>query len=208
MMKKYFRTMTDQTRQMRYMRDRVGIAKSMDRLRVVMDRKDVPFETRASFIWDRYRAIWKDMSIQNWQDIFRVSVLEEIVRFMIFADFEVARQNAQTNSLQYQDVYNSELGIQLLLQCFVTLSDLYETLRKHGEPCPNEFEFRFLIITEGDQTFCFRVYHLLLQMTPVEGRNMEHGEIEGVFRMFPRELVVSVLKRMKKALWDALGGTF
>ena len=141
MVKKYFRTVTETTKQPCYLRSRQGIAATMDRLRVLMDRDDVPFEKRASFIWDRYRAVWKDMSIQDWNDIFRVLVLEEIVRFLILADFEIARQD-QSNALDYQDSYNAEFGIQLMLQCFVTLSDLYQVLREDGRPCPNEFEFR------------------------------------------------------------------
>ena len=114
----------------------------MDRLREIMDRSDVPFEKRASFLWDRYRCVWKDMSMQNWKDMFRVTVLEEIVRFMILADFETTRLKTPGHTLSYQDSYDAELGVQLLLQCFVTLSELYEELRRHRQPCPNEFEFR------------------------------------------------------------------
>lgn len=198
---------------MSYLRDRVGIAKTMDRLRTVMDKGEVPFETRASFIWDRYRAVWKDMSIQNWQDIFRVSVLEEIVRFMIFADFEIAR-NQTTSNLNYQDAYNSELGIQLLLQCFVTLSELYQVLRDRCDPCPNEFEFRLPTRFGIFGIFCgCRVYHLILQMTPVEGRGMEHKEIDRLFRLFPKELIVHLLYKqtdvircdLRCAIWAKWG---
>lgn len=142
MIKKYYRSQTEETRQNSYLRNRVGIARSMDRLREVMNLEEVPFETRASFVWDRYRAIWKDMSIQDWQDMFRVCVLEEMVRFLIFADFKIALEESQSPDLTYQDAYDAELGIQLLLQCFVTLSELYQILRDRRQPCPNELEFR------------------------------------------------------------------
>ena len=143
MIKSYARTVTEETSRPDYLRNRLGIARTMDRLRQLMDRSDVPFEKRASFLWDRYRCVWKDMSMQNWKDMFRVTTLEEIVRFMIFADFEVTRPKTPGHTLSYQDSYNTEFGIQLLLQCFVTLSELYEEMRRHEKPCPNEFEFRY-----------------------------------------------------------------
>lgn len=49
------------------LRNRRGISLSMDRLRVVMNFEEVPFEKRVEFICDRYRAIAKDMLIQLWQ---------------------------------------------------------------------------------------------------------------------------------------------
>lgn len=68
--------------------------------------------------------------------------MEEVTRFVIFADFCIAVENAKSGHENHQHAYNSERRTELLVHCLGTLSDLYETMREQNLPCPNESEFR------------------------------------------------------------------
>lgn len=67
LIKRHYRIVDTSNNAPEYFRTRYGIARSMDRLRTIMDDETMSFPVRASFLQDRYRAIWKDMHVQNWK---------------------------------------------------------------------------------------------------------------------------------------------
>ena len=66
-MKRFYRIFDEYNNSPDFVRNKEGIAKSMDRLRVVMDMEGESVADRANYLWDRYRAIAKDMSVQHWR---------------------------------------------------------------------------------------------------------------------------------------------
>lgn len=66
LIKRHYRIVDTSNNAPKFFRTRYGIAQSMDRLREIMDDETMTFPMRAAFLQDRYRAIWKDMHVQNW----------------------------------------------------------------------------------------------------------------------------------------------
>ena len=98
------------------------------------------------FLWDRYRGLRTDITVQHLQDEFSVTLYEQMVRFHIFAEYELCEEAA---SAADTEGYNSHLNIEQLQKCFASLFHQYDVLREKGRPQVNEAEFRcyFLLLT-------------------------------------------------------------
>tara|TARA_B100000674_G_scaffold498515_1_gene537344 strand:+ start:436 stop:2964 length:2529 start_codon:yes stop_codon:yes gene_type:complete len=98
------------------------------------------------FLWDRYRGLRTDITVQHLQDEFSVTLYEQMVRFHIFAEYELCEDAATATDTEG---HNSHLNIEQLQKCFASLFHQYDVLREQGRPQVNEAEFRcyFLLLT-------------------------------------------------------------
>jgi hypothetical protein len=98
------------------------------------------------FLWDRYRGLRTDITVQHLQDEFSVTLYEQMVRFHIFAEYELCEAAATATDTEG---HNSHLNIEQLQKCFASLFHQYDVLREKGRPQVNEAEFRcyFLLLT-------------------------------------------------------------
>ena len=144
--KRFARTITEEDRQPDRLRTRGALGRTMSHLLSLMDSKRTTFEKVHRFLWDRYRAIRTDMSIQHIKDSFAVGCLEQMIRFHIIAEHELCEETA---SVSNPHGFNSHLNVEQMYKCLTSLFVLYEDLAKQGEPCDNEPEFRayYLLLT-------------------------------------------------------------
>ena len=137
--KRFARTITEEDRQPDRLRTRSALKKTMLHLLSLMDSKRATFEKVHRFLWDRYRAVRTDLSIQHIKDDFAVGCLEEMIRFHIIAEHELCEETATVTN---PHGFNSHLNVEQLYKCLTSLFSLYDELAKSGKPCANEPEFR------------------------------------------------------------------
>jgi hypothetical protein len=137
--KRFARTITEEDRQPDRLRTRNAIQRTMKHLLGLMDSTQTTFEKVHRFLWDRYRAIRTDLSIQHIKDEFAVACYEEMIRFHIIAEHELCEETATVNN---PHGFNSHLNVEQMYKCLTSLFTLYDELAKAGRPCPHESEFR------------------------------------------------------------------
>lgn len=129
-------------------RTRAAIAMTSRHLLFLMDHHPPGMSLKDvyRFLWDRYRGLRTDITVQHLQDEFSVALYEQMVRFHIFAEYELCEEAA---SAVDTEGYNSHLNIEQLQKCFASLFHQYDVLREKGRPQVNEAEFRcyFLLLT-------------------------------------------------------------
>ena len=145
--KRFARTITEEDRQPDRLRTRDTLKRTMNHLLSLMDSKRTTLEKVHRFLWDRFRAIRTDLSIQDIKDTFAVRCYEEMIRFHIIAEHELCEETATVNN---PHGFNSHLNVEQMYKCLTSLFSLYDDLAKEGTSCPNEPEFR--------------AYHILLTM--------------------------------------------
>ena len=119
----------------------------------LVDNTSIMFEELYDFIWNRTRAIRKDITQQKLSDNNTIAVLETIVRFHIFSAYRMANSGSES----FEQKYNNEN----LEKTLTSLRHLYADKEKLSENCPNEAEFR--------------MYHILL--------NLNNGHVMYWFNM-------------------------
>merc|ERR1712157_42712 len=137
--KRFARTITEEDRQPDRLRTRDTLKRTMNHLLSLMDSKRTTLEKVHRFLWDRYRAIRTDLSIQDIKDTFAVRCYEEMIRFHIIAEHELCEETATVTN---PHGFNSHLNVEQLYKCLTSLFSLYDELAKSGKPCANEPEFR------------------------------------------------------------------
>eukprot|EP00116_Pleurobrachia_bachei_P001118 sb/3461380/ len=107
----------------------------------LLSSQDDNLEEMYSFLWDRTRAIRKDITQQRLSDPRAVIVLETIARFHIFSAYYLAGPDHN-----YDERHNNEN----LEKTMTSLRHIYEDRDRVAGSCPNEAEFR--------------MYHILLNL--------------------------------------------
>ena len=122
------------------LRTKKGLQKTMIHLLKLMDSNATTFEKVHRFLWDRYRAVSQDLSIQVMKNAFAVECYEQMIRFHVIAEHELCEEAA---SVTNPHGFNSHLNVEQLYKCLTSLFSLYDDLAKCGENChANEPEFR------------------------------------------------------------------
>ncbi|QDZ23268.1 SAC3 family protein [Chloropicon primus] len=137
--KRFARTITEEDRKPDRLRTKSALLKTMTHLSSLMDSKRTTFEKVHRFLWDRYRAIRTDLSIQHIKDDFAVQCYEQMIRFHIIAEHELCEETATVTN---PHGFNSHLNVEQMYKCLTSLFTLYDDLAKAGQPCANEPEFR------------------------------------------------------------------
>ncbi len=86
------------------------------------------------FGWSITRAIRKDITQQQLNDLSAVSLVEKCARFHIVCTERLVEEDAHA--------FSRKLNDENLTKCLQTLKHLYEDLRNEGTSCANEPEFR------------------------------------------------------------------
>jgi hypothetical protein len=85
------------------------------------------------FLWNRTRAIRKDITQQQLVSERVVGLIEKCARFHIFAGYRLAPLSPQ---------FDQRLNIENLNKCLLSLRHCYDDLARKNILCPNEAEFR------------------------------------------------------------------
>ncbi|XP_075550896.1 germinal-center associated nuclear protein-like isoform X2 [Dermacentor variabilis] len=98
------------------------------------------------FIWNRTRAIRKDITQQHLCDEVCVALVEQCARFHIHCAAALCEED--------MSAFDPKINNENLVKCLQTLKHFYYDLSLRGLRCPNEPEFRaydvLLHLTEGD----------------------------------------------------------
>lgn len=98
------------------------------------------------FIWNRTRAIRKDITQQHLCDEVCVALVEQCARFHIHCAAALCEED--------MSAFDPKINNENLVKCLQTLKHFYYDLSLRGLHCPNEPEFRaydvLLHLTEGD----------------------------------------------------------
>jgi len=86
------------------------------------------------FIWDRTRAIRKDVTQQQLGSTEAVLLMERCVRFHIYCSTRLCELDRHG--------FDPKLNDENLMKCLQSLEHMYQDLAPHGINCPNEPEFR------------------------------------------------------------------
>lgn len=90
---------------------------------------------RYNFVWDRTRAIRKDITQQHLCDLIAVSLTEKCARFHIHCAFALCEEEPKD--------FDTKINEENLGNCLQSLKDLYHDLSAFKNiKCPNEEEFR------------------------------------------------------------------
>ncbi|XP_045476330.1 uncharacterized protein LOC123681997 [Harmonia axyridis] len=118
------------------------------------DRSNVNFGEWYHFIWDRTRAIRKDITQQELCCTQTVEMIEQCARFHIHCS---ARLVAEEPS-----VFDQKINTENLTKCLQTLKYMYHDLRLQNILCPNEAEFRgyIILLNLNDDNFMAEVQRL------------------------------------------------
>ena len=136
-------------------RTRGALQRTMEHLRSLLDTSDIRFGLVHKFLWDRYRSVRQDLYIQGIADDFAVAIFEEIVRFHVLCEHELAGEDQNVTEVEG---FNSHLNMEQANKALISLSDMYDTLATAGSPQESEPEFR--------------AYHLISLMS-------QHGKFKG-----------------------------
>ncbi|CAD5118677.1 DgyrCDS7362 [Dimorphilus gyrociliatus] len=90
------------------------------------------------FLWNRTRAIRKDITQQQLCDTSTVSLVEKCARFHIYCSHRLCEL--------HMAVFDKKINDENLTKCLQTLKELYKDLESKGILCPNEAEFRSYIV--------------------------------------------------------------
>ncbi|KAF7282533.1 hypothetical protein GWI33_002567 [Rhynchophorus ferrugineus] len=106
------------------------------------------------FLWDRTRAIRKDITQQALCCQGAVYLVEQCARFHIHCS---ARLTSEDPS-----VFDHKINTENLTKCLQTLKYMYNDLQLKGEKCPNEAEFRayVILLNLNDGNFMWEVQKL------------------------------------------------
>ncbi|EOD28081.1 hypothetical protein EMIHUDRAFT_457041 [Emiliania huxleyi CCMP1516] len=119
-----------------------------------------PFIRVASFVRDRLRQIRQELTMQ--QPSFSiearqvaVDLLEQCTRFHIMVEHRCCELGVR--NLPPDDAkFDSRMNMQMYTQALAGLQQLYENLRHHGVPCPNEVEFQaYYVVSAADPDVLF-----------------------------------------------------
>lgn len=99
------------------------------------------------FLWDRTRAIRKDITQQELCCVDSVQLVEQCARFHIFCSERLCAEEVS--------VFDEKINTENLTKCLQTLKYMYHDLRIKGIDCPNEPEFRAYIILLNMQNMLF-----------------------------------------------------
>lgn len=91
-----------------------------------------------NFLWDRTRAIRKDITQQQLCDTSTVGLIEKCARFHIYCSHRLCEL--------HMAVFDKKINNENLTKCLQTLKELYKDLESKGVFCPNEAEFRSYIV--------------------------------------------------------------
>ncbi|XP_057308936.1 germinal-center associated nuclear protein-like isoform X2 [Hydractinia symbiolongicarpus] len=99
------------------------------------------------FIWNRSRAIRKDITQQNLHCLNSIEVIEKCARFHIMCSHHLCEHDMH--------VFDAKINLENLTKCLQTLKHMYEdTSKEKSMPCKNEAEFRcyqiLLNLNNGD----------------------------------------------------------
>lgn len=90
------------------------------------------------FLWDRTRAIRKEVTQQELCNEDAVVMLEQCTRFHIACAARLAEESVHD--------FDSKINSENLAKCLQTLKHLYNDMALLGKGCPNEAEFRAYIV--------------------------------------------------------------
>lgn len=147
--KEYSRSSADQEEPLPHqLRPASVLTYTMDYL--VTNIMDVKFSIRCDwfdFLWNRTRAIRKEITQQNLSCLQTVSLIEKSARFHIFCSHYLCEHELH--------VFEPKMNLENLTKCLQTLKHLYEDKRKESDDImPNEPEFRcyqiLLNLNDGD----------------------------------------------------------
>ncbi|XP_064489302.1 germinal-center associated nuclear protein-like [Ornithodoros turicata] len=149
MVKEYSRSSADQEEPLPHeLRPPSVLSLTMDYLMCnIMDiQESVPVGEWYDFIWNRTRAIRKDITQQHLCDLISVSLVEKCARFHIHCAAVLIEEDMTT--------FDSKINDENLGKCLQTLKHLYYDISLRGVRCHNEAEFRaydvLLHLNEGD----------------------------------------------------------
>ncbi|KAF4524274.1 hypothetical protein B566_EDAN012037 [Ephemera danica] len=98
------------------------------------------------FLWDRTRAIRKDITQQELCDLDAVTLVEQCARFHVACSARLAGYELS--------VFDPKINTENLTKCLQTLKHMYHDTELRGVSCPNEPEFRayvaLLNLNSGD----------------------------------------------------------
>ena len=129
----------------------------------IADRKDHPFSEVYNFLWDRFRAIHKEINMQHVYSPSIICMLEEIGRFCVVTSFLTHGDTKVDSKLLYELFRNISL----------TLYHAYDDCRLRGIACPNEAEIRSYYIIWDYTKFIYHITELsdrldILQSKPFQ----------------------------------------
>ncbi|XP_047145811.1 uncharacterized protein LOC100208238 isoform X1 [Hydra vulgaris] len=122
----------------------------------IMDEKYVTRYDWFDFVWNRLRAIRKDITQQNLKCLTSIDLIEKCARFHIFCSHHLCEEDLQ--------IFDPKINLENLTKCLQTLKHMYEDLwNEKGISSPNEVEFRcyqiLLNLNNADtlrEAVCFR----------------------------------------------------
>uniref|UniRef100_A0A224YS23 Germinal-center associated nuclear protein n=1 Tax=Rhipicephalus zambeziensis TaxID=60191 RepID=A0A224YS23_9ACAR len=147
MVKEYSRSSADQEEPLAHeLRPPHVLRHTMDYLLVHLMDSSQPVGEWYDFIWNRTRAIRKDITQQHLCDQVCVALVEQCARFHIHCAAALCEQDMST--------FDPKINNENLVKCLQTLKHFYYDLSLRGLHCPNEPEFRaydvLLHLNEGD----------------------------------------------------------
>lgn len=118
------------------------------------DSSDVNLSDWFHFLWDRTRAIRKDITQQELCSPLAVSLIEQCARFHIHCSARLVAEEPQ--------VFDQKINTENLTKCLQSLKYMYHDLALKRERCPNEAEFRAYVVLLNlhDSNFLWEVKQL------------------------------------------------
>lgn len=118
------------------------------------DSADVNLSDWFHFLWDRTRAIRKEITQQELCSPLAVSLIEQCARFHIHCSARLVAEEPQ--------VFDQKINTENLTKCLQSLKYMYHDLQLKRERCPNEAEFRAYVVLLNlhDSNFLWEVKQL------------------------------------------------
>ncbi|CAF2044619.1 unnamed protein product [Rotaria magnacalcarata] len=115
-----------------------------------------------NFLWDRLRAIRKELTQQHLRDEVAIEILEQCARFHIFCSAFLSEHSL--------DLFDPKLNDKMLVDCLNQLRDCYLSHKKQNnmQSLRNVAEFSsymLLINLKGDNETLLRIRHLIQDIT-------------------------------------------
>ncbi|CAB4017470.1 Hypothetical predicted protein, partial [Paramuricea clavata] len=129
----------------------------------VMNNIEEKWEEWFNFLWNRTRAIRKDITQQHLCDVHSADLVEKITRFHIFCAHYLCEEGMHS--------FDPKINNENLTKCLQTLKQFYVDLYTDQEvKCPNEAEFQaydiLLNLNEGDTLRKAMQYRLEVRNSP------------------------------------------